>query len=115
MPESLRLCFITVAILLSGCAKRDPQPAAPTSAEYDAAVARWAGRSEADLIREWGVPTHSQLLSIGGQGLEYVQRQNGEVVCTTLFTSNLLGVIETWTWRGKGCRVPRLGGDDAAR
>jgi hypothetical protein len=110
---------MTVAVILSGCVKRDPQPAAPTPAqtpaEYEAAVASWAGRSEADLIRAWGVPTHSQLLSQGGQALEYVQWQNGEVVCTTLFTSNLLGMLETWTWRGKRCRVPRLGGDDAAR
>jgi hypothetical protein len=78
--------------------------------QYEAAVASWVGRSETDLLRNWGVPTRSQLLSEGGQALEYVERQGEEVVCTTLFTSDLLGIIQTWTWRGRRCRIPNLEG-----
>jgi hypothetical protein len=96
--------------ILCGCGRNhEVNPAVSTSpAQYEAAVASWIGRNETELFRAWGVPSRSQLLSEGGQALEYVQRQGDEVVCTTLFTSNLLGVIQTWTWRGRRCRVPQL-------
>jgi hypothetical protein len=97
--------------ILYGCvANHEDGPTVTSPAQYEAAVASWVGRSETDLLRAWGVPSRSQLLSEGGQALEYVQRQGDEVVCTTLFTSNLLGIIQTWTWRGRRCRVPRLEG-----
>jgi hypothetical protein len=107
--QAVRLLAIVVAaVSLSACMDRGPDAATPN--QYEAALASWVGRSETELVRAWGVPSHSQLLSQGGEALEYVEHRGDEAVCTTLFTSNILGVIQSWTWRGSRCRVPRLGG-----
>src|SRR6266513_2081828 len=60
---------------------------------YEAELNQWIGRPENDLINRWGVPARSQLLSGGGQVLEYERRQDKDVTCTTLFTSNITGMI----------------------
>jgi hypothetical protein len=73
---------------------------------YDEVLNRWLGRSETDLINSWGVPARSQLLSGGGQVLEYVRRNGSRVSCSTLFTSNLTGTIERYSFRGTDCRPP---------
>jgi hypothetical protein len=73
---------------------------------YEEVLNRWLGRSETDLINSWGVPARSQLLSGGGQVLEYVRRDDDRIACSTLFTSNLTGAIERYTFRGTDCRPP---------
>jgi hypothetical protein len=104
---SRRLLVAAAALLMAGCGHHRPEPV--SAAQYDAAAAGWIGRSESDLLRNWGVPSHSQLLSQGGQVLEYTERKGEETLCTTLFTSNIVGVIENYTWRGSRCTVPQLG------
>jgi hypothetical protein len=74
--------------------------------EYDASLQRWIGRTDSELVREWGVPTHSQTLSLGGQALQYDKQDGDAIVCTTVFTTNSIGLINNWTWRGKRCRAP---------
>ena len=109
VPASLAgaILMLAASLALGGCGHH--HSTAETAGRYDAELQQWVGRTEAELLRSWGVPTHSQLLSQGGQALEYV-RQRGDVVdCTTLFTTNVLGVIDTWTWRGDRCRPPELG------
>jgi hypothetical protein len=75
-----------------------------TPAAYEAVLQQWTGRSESDLINTWGVPDKSQLLSGGGQVLEYDARKGDKVTCATLFTTNLTGTIERWTYSGTSCR-----------
>jgi hypothetical protein len=84
-----------------------------TPAAYEAVLQQWTGRSETDLINAWGVPDRSQLLSQGGQVLQYDTRDKDKVTCTTLFTSNLTGTIERWTYTGNACRPMRV--DAASR
>jgi hypothetical protein len=99
------LVAVGLASLLAGCgwlfgsdsARYNPQA-------YEAELNRWIGRPENDLINRWGVPARSQLLSGGGQVLEYERRQDKEVTCTTLFTSNITGMIERWRYSGIDCR-----------
>jgi hypothetical protein len=74
-----------------------------TPAAYEAVLQQWTGRSESDLINAWGVPDKSQLLSSGGQVLEYNVRKGDKVTCSTLFTTNLTGMIERWTYKGTSC------------
>jgi hypothetical protein len=85
-----------------------------TPAAYEAVLQQWTGRSETDLINSWGVPDRSQLLSQGGQVLQYDTRDSKDhVTCNTLFTTNLTGTIERWTYTGTACRPLRV--DAAAR
>jgi hypothetical protein len=107
-------------LALAGCGLSDDYsgssrpPAVPGAPAYDPAVYQrslnaWLNKNEADLISAWGVPERSQRLTDGGQALEY-QRTDpvGRVLCTTLFTSDIYGVIRTWTYRGSDCRTPHL-------
>jgi hypothetical protein len=83
---------------------------APPGGPYEQALDGWLNRSEADLIAAWGVPERSQRLTDGGQALQFVRTDGeGHVLCTTLFTSDMTGLIRTWTFRGSACRAPRLG------
>jgi hypothetical protein len=77
---------------------------------YQDSLNRWLNHSEADLVAAWGVPDRSQRLTTGGQALEY-QRQGGDghIVCTTLFSSDIYGMIRAWTYRGSACQPPHLG------
>ena len=85
---------------------RDGAMTAYDGPPYEEVLNRWLGRSETDLINSWGVPARSQLLSGGGQVLEYVRRDDDRIACSTLFTSNLTGAIERYTFRGTDCRPP---------
>jgi hypothetical protein len=83
---------------------------APPGGSYEQALDGWLNRPEADLIAAWGVPERSQRLTDGGQALQFVRSDGeGHVLCTTLFTSDMTGLIRTWTYRGSFCRAPRLG------
>lgn len=80
------------------------------AAAYERALDRWLNRSEVDLVSAWGVPERSQRLTDGGQALQYVRKDPvGNMLCTTLFTSDITGMVRTWTFRGSDCRAPRLG------
>lgn len=81
-----------------------------TNAVYERALDRWVDHPEEDLVAAWGVPERSQRLTDGGQALEY-RRVGGEgrLLCTTLFTSDVYGMIRTWAYRGSDCRAPHLG------
>jgi hypothetical protein len=81
-----------------------------TNATYERALNRWVEHTEEDLVAAWGVPERSQRLTDGGQALEYRRVDpSGRLLCTTLFTSDLYGVVRTWTYRGVECRAPQLG------
>lgn len=95
----------------SGSAPRSGSTAPPeATAAYERALEAWVNRSEADLVATWGVPERSQRLTDGGQAMQYVRRDgDGHVLCTTLLTSDMTGMIRTWSFRGSDCRVPHLG------
>ena len=115
----LPVAFIAAALLaLAGCGgggHRSGEGAGSTAkpvtnAAYEGALNSWVDHPEEDLVAAWGVPERSQRLTDGGQALEY-RRVDGDGValCTTLFTSDVYGVIRTWAYRGSDCRVPHLG------
>jgi hypothetical protein len=77
---------------------------------YEQALGVWIDRPEEDLVAAWGVPERSQRLTDGGQALEYRRLDTGgKLLCSTLFTSDVYGVIRLWAYRGTACRPPRLG------
>ena len=81
-----------------------------TNAAYEGALNSWVDHPEEDLVAAWGVPERSQRLTDGGQALEYRRLDGNDVpLCTTLFTSDVYGVIRTWAYRGTDCRIPHLG------
>src|SRR5690242_19665941 len=111
MPDHRRAVLaVLVAAPLAACSSA---PSRTNPGVYEAALQQWVGRSETELINSWGVPDKSQLLSQGGQVLEYDTRDGKNVTCSTLFTSNLTGTIERWNYTGRACRPLRL--DAASR
>jgi hypothetical protein len=115
--RSLPIAFLAAALSSLGACGGSRPPAessgstAPiTNAVYEGALNGWIDHPEEDLVAAWGVPERSQRLTDGGQALEY-RRVNSEGVplCTTLFTSDVYGVIRTWAYRGTDCRIPHLG------
>ena len=98
----------TALSLLAGCGlfgKAEEPVAGNPGPPYEEVLARWLNHSESDLINAWGVPTRSQLLSGGGQVLEYQQRDDKRVYCSTLFTTDLTGTIQRYVFRGSDCRA----------
>ena len=94
---------VAAVAMLAACSSA---PSRTNPGAYEAALQQWVGRSETELINAWGVPDKSQLLSQGGQVLEYDTRDGKNVTCSTLFTSNLTGTIERYSFRGSDCRPP---------
>jgi hypothetical protein len=81
-----------------------------TNPAYERALSQWVDRPEEDLVAAWGVPERSQRLTDGGQAMEYRRvDKSGNLLCSTLFTSDIYGKVRTWTYRGADCRPPRLG------
>ena len=81
-----------------------------SNAVYERALNRWIDHPEEDLIADWGVPERAQRLTDGGQALEFRRLgSSGQILCTTLFTSDIYGMVRTWAYRGIDCRAPRLG------
>ena len=112
------LAFVAAALLaLGGCGGSHRSGAGSgstaqpiTNASYEGALNSWVDHPEEDLVAAWGVPERSQRLTDGGQALEYRRLDgNGAPLCTTLFTSDVYGVIRTWAYRGTDCRIPHLG------
>jgi hypothetical protein len=117
MGNFLRWAFFGISVLaLGACSHSAPtgngQGATTpnTNALYEGVLNLWLNRTEEDLIAAWGVPERSQRLTDGGQVLEYRHvDSSGRTLCTTLFTSDVYGMIRTWTYRGSECSVPKLG------
>lgn len=123
MSNFLRLMLIAAGLLAIGaCAA--PRPVddgegvgstasggfTATNAVYELALGNWLNHPEEDLVAAWGVPERSQRLTDGGQALEYRRNDpTGRQLCTTLFTSDVYGMIRTWAYRGINCRAPQLG------
>ncbi|MGO8921148.1 MAG: hypothetical protein ACLQJR_35125 [Stellaceae bacterium] len=118
MRNLLRLGLFVLALLPPGACT--PAGRAPGESEgastpandptYEQALARWVDRPEEDLVAAWGVPERSQHLTDGGQALEYRHLDaTGKLLCATLFTSDVYGMIRLWTYHGTDCRAPRLG------
>jgi hypothetical protein len=114
----LPVAFVAAALLaLAGCGGKhrsgegSGSTAKPiTNAAYEGALNSWVDHPEEDLVAAWGVPERSQRLTDGGQALEYRRIDaTGTPLCTTLFTSDVYGVIRTWAYRGVDCRIPHLG------
>src|SRR5690349_17043724 len=93
--EALRIAGVAVVLATAACGSSSEHF---TPAAYETVLQQWTGRSETDLINAWGVPDKSQLLSGGGQVLEYDTHKGDKTTCATLFTSNLTGTIERWTY-----------------
>jgi hypothetical protein len=117
MRRSLPVAFLAAGLtVLAGCGgsrsgEGSGSTAKPISnAVYEGALNSWVDHPEEELVASWGVPERSQRLTDGGQAFEY-RRANAEgaPLCTTLFTSDVYGVIRTWAYRGTDCRVPHLG------
>ena len=113
----LRLVLLASAIAaLAACSSGDSskEGVGTSSPEdergYAQSLNHWIGHPEEDLVAAWGVPERSQRLTDGGQALEYRRLgKDGQLLCSTLFTSDLYGLVRTWTYRGNDCRQPRLG------
>jgi hypothetical protein len=116
---ALPVAFIAAALLaLAGCGggrhrsgEGSGSTAKPiTNAAYESTLNSWVDHPEEDLVAAWGVPERSQRLTDGGQALQFVRTDSeGGILCTTLFTSDMTGMIRTWTYRGSACQPPRLG------
>ena len=117
---SWRFWILTAVVLsTSGCflfGSREPREASGSSgspvanASYEQTLQSWVDASEQDLVASWGVPERSQRLSDGAQALEYRRLDgDGKLLCSTLFTADVSGVIRRWAYRGSDCRPPRLG------
>ncbi len=117
MRRFLPATFVAAALLaLAACGGPSPvqgegagSTAPPTNIVYERALSRWVDHPEEDLVAAWGVPERSQRLTDGGQALEYRRVGDGRLLCTTLFTSDMYGMIRTWAYRGSDCRAPNLG------
>jgi len=109
--------FVPVLLALGACTTPASGPGEGEGASvrasdpaYEQALGHWVDRPEEDLVAAWGVPERSQRLTDGGQALEYRRVDPaGKLLCSTLFTSDVYGVIRLWTYRGTDCRPPRLG------
>jgi hypothetical protein len=92
-----------MAVALTACVDRTGgQP-------YDDAVAGWVGRSDQQLIADWGDPTETAPVSKGGKLLVYKTRfflnsANSWSYCTTRFQVDKKGKIV-------GSRIEREGSD----
>ena len=117
MPWRFR---VLTAILLStsGCglfgggeSREASGSSAPiANASYEQTLQSWVDASEQDLVASWGVPDRSQRLTDGAQALEYRRLdRSGNLLCSTLFTTDRSGKIQGWSYRGSDCRPPRLG------
>ena len=117
MRDLKRLAFASLALLaLAGCwsSHRTEGSGSTTpgviNAPYERALNTWLDKPEEELVAAWGVPERSQRLTDGGQALEYRRANNdGNLLCTTLFTSDVYGMIRTWAYRGAECLPPKLG------
>jgi hypothetical protein len=115
--RSLSAAFLAATLVaLAGCggSRRSGEGSGSTgpvtNTVYESALNGWVDHPEEDLVAAWGVPERSQRLTDGGQALEYRRVNNdGVPLCTTLFTSDVYGVIRTWAYRGTECRIPHLG------
>jgi len=102
-------------LALAGCgSSRSTEGSGSTTgvinAPYERALNTWLDKPEEELVAAWGVPERSQRLTDGGQALEYRRANNdGDLLCTTLFTSDVYGMIRTWAYRGAECKAPKLG------
>ena len=117
----VRLSFVAAGFLAFGaCGGRShPAPVVEGSGStvapaangvYERALNRWLDHPEEELVADWGVPERAQRLTDGGQALEYRRLgSTGQMLCTTLFTSDIYGMVRSWTYRGIDCRAPRLG------
>jgi hypothetical protein len=116
---SWRLWVLTAILLsTSGCGlfgSSEPREGSGSSApianaSYEQALQSWVDAAEQDLVASWGVPDRSQRLSDGAQALEYRRvDRGGNLLCSTLFTTDRSGRIQGWSYRGSDCRPPRLG------
>ncbi len=94
---------LCMAVALTACVDRTAgQP-------YDDAVAGWVGRSDQQLIADWGDPTETAPASKGGKLLVYKTRfffnnANSWRYCTTRFQVDKKGKIV-------GTRIERESGD----
>jgi len=92
-----------MAVALTACVDRTG------GQRYDDAVAGWVGRSDQQLIADWGDPTETAPVSKGGKLLVYKTRfflnsANSWSYCTTRFQVDKKGKIV-------GSRIEREGSD----
>jgi hypothetical protein len=107
----MRLLFLAMMVVMSGCA---------TQEKYQAKVRTWLGSTEESLVAGWGVPVRTHQMS-NGKVLEYqfnggsnTTAQYNESLnlvtsntytnwCTTSFTINSIGVVESYRFQGNSC------------
>jgi hypothetical protein len=109
MPKILAVC----AVLLSSCVSM------PTAQKYAAAVGKQKGKTSAELVRGWGVPSSTMALSDGSTAYQYVWRNgsSGEVTrhyssvevdstsfwCKTTFFIGKDDKVASARWEGNAC------------
>lgn len=90
-------------LTLAGCAA---EPQVDQVARYEQYVARWIEESEANLVAAWGIPDSSHAMETGGRIIEYTQRREGQLNCTTRFTIDSFGRVQKSWYRGNRCLAP---------
>lgn len=107
--------LIACLILLSGCVSM------PTTQKYEAALGRQKGKTSAELVRSWGVPSSTMALSDGSTAYQYIWRNgsSGEVTrhyssmevdsasfqCKTTFFIGKDDKVMSSRWEGNACRA----------
>ena len=92
----MKKLIIIFLLALLGCA---------TQNKYAAQLNTWKGRSKADLVTEWGVPTHKYKANKSLELLEYQKSRtifNGKFTCTTTFIIKN-EVVDDWKTEGNDC------------
>ena len=91
-----KIIFLLPLILL-GCA---------TQEKYHAQLDTWKGRTKADLVLEWGVPTDKYKADKTLELLEYKKSQTiygGRYECKTTFIIKN-NIVDSWKTEGNYCR-----------
>lgn len=96
------LTGLVVMVFIVGCA---------TTENYEALLKGWKGRSEEELVKEWGAPS-SVFQNSSSKYYTYVRNKTCggandayfTCVCSTTFELENSTIV-SWRWDGNGCRA----------
>jgi hypothetical protein len=85
--------LLSILIIISSCAST-PET-----------LNSWVGKSEDNLITEFGIPTATYTLNNGTKLIEYKKLYGvgGQNHCTKTFIINKNGIVESWKKTGYSC------------
>lgn len=106
------IVFLTAGLFLSACANQEIH-----KSKYDESLKSWAGKSERDLVMEWGTPSDTYSLGDGSKMVTF-SRSTGRSLavkrggvsetqnyCKTSFLLSSAGVVTSTKSEGNSCRV----------